>query len=167
MEPTEQVIYFTRTDILKDFFKDSKRVTYDVFLAEGAVANTLARTVGSPLKLRKYVVFVAQTLGKIDGYAFIGEEKGERFPIRVAVKLTAEGKVNRTTVIAHQDRHADDLQEARFMSQFIGKGMQDPVEVNRDITPPQGASSSARAVARVVKLAIAVTDIVRSERMAK
>src|SRR5262249_32631552 len=81
-------VYFSTPDLLRDFFRESRSVTYrKVLLGEAERARLLKRLGYAPAR-DSYTFFIAQSGPKVDGYALIDEEKGEHLPITFAVKLS-------------------------------------------------------------------------------
>jgi Na+-translocating ferredoxin:NAD+ oxidoreductase RnfG subunit len=155
-----QGVYWSTKSLLKDFFKDSERVSF-VEVRGTDVAASLGRT--APRE--KYVVFVATTAGRVDGYAVIDEEKGQHQPITFGVKLDAEGRVLRTEVMVYREGYGDEIRESRFRKQYRGKGSGDALRFGQDVVAISGATISSRSMTRAVQRAVAVVDAARGGQL--
>lgn len=156
-----QGAYWTTKTVLKDFFKDAERVTF----VEVSGAD-VTRATGEPAARDKYVVFVATTGGRIDGYAVIDDEKGQHQPITFAVKLDAEGRVTRTEIMVYREGYGDEIRESRFRKQYVGKGPKDALRFGDDVVAISGATISSRSMTTAVRRSVAIVDLVRGRKAA-
>ena len=154
-----QAVYFSTRALLTDFFRTSQNVTYKkVELAAEQRARIKARLGYEPQK-GSYTFFVAQSNGKIDGYALIDEENGEHLPITFAVKLSPTGVVERQEIVEYREARGDEVRDLSFRKQFVGKSVADPLCPDRDIAVVSGATISSRAMAVGVKRALVLFDM--------
>src|SRR3954468_10635951 len=92
-------VYFSTRDLLADFFRSSKDVTYKKVEVGSAERSRLLKRLGYAPARSSYTFYVATSAGKVDGYAIIDEENGEHLPITFAVKLSPDGVVERQEVV--------------------------------------------------------------------
>lgn len=151
-------VYFTPRDLLADFFRASQNVTYKKVELDAATKQRLQHRLGYTPARSSYTFYVATSGGRVDGYAFIDEEKGEHLPITFAVKLSPEGKVVRQEVVVYREARGDEVRDERFRAQFVGKSARDAIETNQDIVAVSGATISSRAMAVGVKRAVVLFD---------
>lgn len=149
---------FTTRSVLKEFFPDSKKVTYEVFKPTRAQRAALRKRLGYTLARKSYVFYVAKTGDDIDGYAFIDDEMGQHLPITFAVKLSRDGVVLRQEVMTYREQRGGEIRDKRFRKQFVGKTVDDPISVNDDIDCVSGATISSRAIAVGVRRAVVLFD---------
>jgi electron transport complex protein RnfG len=151
-------VYFTPRDLLADFFRASRNVTYKkVQLSDGDKAR-LAHRLGYALRKPSYTFYVASSGSHVDGFAFLDDEMGEHQPISFAVKLSPEGRVERQEIVVYREPRGDEVRDERFRRQFVGKSARDPIVANEDIVVVSGATISSRAVATGVKRAVVLFD---------
>lgn len=159
-------VYFSTADLLRDFFRDSKAVTYKKVEIAGKDRDRLARRLGYTPAKQTYTFYVATSGAKVDGYALIDEEQGEHLPITFAVKLSPEGVVLRQEIVCYREARGDEVRAVQFRQQFVGKSAHDPVMTNQDIVAVSGATISSRAMAVGVKRALVLFDeLVRGQVM--
>ena len=153
-----QSVYFSTRDLLADFFKKSQNVTYQTINIDAAERDKLTRLLGYAPQKSHYTFFVATTGAKVDGYALIDEQKGEHLPITFAVKLSPDGVVQRQEIVAYREPRGDEVRDARFRKQFVGKSARDAIVAGQDIVAVSGATISSRAMAVGVKRAVVLFD---------
>ena len=151
-------VYFTSRDLLADFFRASQNVTYKKVQLDEVERGRLQHRLGYTPSKSSYTFYVATSGGRIDGYAFIDEEKGEHLPITFAVKLSPDGKVLRQEIVVYREARGDEVRDDRFRAQFVGKSARDSIEADQDIQVVSGATISSRAMAVGVKRAVVLFD---------
>lgn len=151
-------VYYTPSDLLTDFFRSSLNVTYKKVQLDAAEKLRLAHRLGYAPSKDSYTFYVATSGARVDGYAFIDEEKGEHLPITFAVKLSPQGKVLRQEIVVYREARGDEVRDEQFRAQFVGKSAADPIDTNQDIMAVSGATISSRAMAVGVKRAVVLFD---------
>jgi Na+-translocating ferredoxin:NAD+ oxidoreductase RnfG subunit len=150
--------YFTTPQVLKEFFPKSEKVGFrKVKLGAPELAAVQARLGYRPAR-SEYVIFVATTGGKVDGYAIIDDEMGQHEQITFAVKLSPQGTVERHEVMVYRESYGEEITDSRFRRQFQGKTAKDPVRAGVDIDVVTGATISSRAMANGVRRALILLD---------
>jgi hypothetical protein len=148
-------VYWTTKDLLKDFFRSSERVTFVTVEDPAALGSLLGY---APPK-RKYVVFVARTKDRVDGYAVVDDEKGQHQPITFGVKISPKGSVERLEVMVYREGYGAEIRENRFRRQFEGKSTSDDIRFGSDVIAISGATISSKAMAVGVRRAIALVTL--------
>lgn len=165
-----QATYWSTRDLLADFFKTSERVSFRQFDLDAATRQRLEKRLGYALPPAKsgYTIFVAATAGHVDGYALFDDELGQHLPISYAVKLSPAGSVERQEIVSYREARGDEVRDARFRAQFVGKTSHDPLRPGDDVVAISGATISSRAMAIGVRRALVVLDelLLRPERAA-
>ena len=89
--------------------------------------------------------------GRDLGVAMVTEEIGRFKPITFMVKVSARGRVESVQVMVYRESRGDGVRRKRFVKQFRGKEVDDPIRLNRDLVVLSGATMSSRALAAGVK----------------
>lgn len=155
--PAETNYYSTRA-ILAAFFPKSERVTYKTFVLEPALQARLSQRLGYAPAHDRYTIFVAQTQGRVDGYALIDDERGLHQPITFATRLSSRGMVERVEIMVYREPRGDEVRDVRFRRQFEGKTAQDPMRLDRDIDAVSGATVSSASMAVGVRRAAVLVE---------
>jgi Na+-translocating ferredoxin:NAD+ oxidoreductase subunit G len=153
-------VFWTTKALLSDFFKSSERVSY-VKLDAARAGDALVGLLGYRAPKASYVVFVARTGSRIDGYAIVDEEMGQHLPITFGVKISPNGGVERFEVMVYREGYGGEIREQRFRRQFEGKKAADGMRFGDDIVAVSGATISSKAMAIGVRRAAAVVEIVK------
>ena len=155
-----QSVYWTTRDLLGDFFKTSEKVGFRKFDLSPAERQRIEQRLGYRLPENKtsYTFFIAETAGHIDGYAFFDEELGQHLPITYAVKVSPAGTALRQEIVAYREARGDEVRDARFRAQFVGKTARDALRPGDDVVAVSGATISSRAMATGVKRALVLVD---------
>jgi hypothetical protein len=90
------------------------------------------------------------------GHAVIVEEIGKHRPITFVVGVGREGAVAGVAVMAYREAYGGEVRERRFLAQYRGKALRDPMLPFRDIRNISGATLSAEAIGRGVRKALAL-----------
>jgi electron transport complex protein RnfG len=92
--------------------------------------------------------------GERTGVALMETQSGKHGPVKYVVALDMEGKVTNVAVMMMAEQRGKPISTRRFLSQFNGKTIEDPVFVGKDIDAVSGATISSRASAFAVKKVI-------------
>lgn len=150
--------YFTTPQVLREFFPKSQKVGYRRVKLTPALAQRLKERLGYTPRLAEYVVFVASTGERVDGYAIIDEELGQHEQITFAVKLSPAGVVERHEVMIYREKYGEEITDPRFRRQFVGKTARDPVRAGVDVDVVTGATISSRSMAIGVRRALILLE---------
>jgi Na+-translocating ferredoxin:NAD+ oxidoreductase RnfG subunit len=102
---------------------------------------------------------------KAIGLALLVDVKGPNGVISGGVGLDMRGKVVKVDVYKHNE--AAGVADAKFLTQFNGKGIEDKLKVGEDIEPLAGASAADQAVALMPKKMLALSYTLFLKRPAK
>ncbi len=111
-----------------------------------------------------FFLYAAQVGGTPVGYAAIVAEIGKVKPITHIVEVRPDGTVGRVAVMIYRESHGADVASPRFLAQYEGRSLADPLRVNRDIINIAGSTLSAHAICRGVRKALAVVQVVLLDR---
>jgi hypothetical protein len=154
-----QATYWTTRDLLTDFFPRSAHVTWRKVEIDPATRQHLEERLGYRLTRSSYLFYVATSAtGAVDGYAFIDDEPGQHLPITFAVKISPAGTVERQEIVAYREARGDEVRDARFRAQFVGKSARDSIRPGDDVVAVSGATISSRAMSVGVKRALVLLD---------
>ncbi|HSY38009.1 MAG TPA: FMN-binding protein [Polyangia bacterium] len=160
--PTE-TSYFSTRAVLAAFFPKSERVTYRTLVLDPPLRARLRQRLGYAPARDRYTIFVAQTQGKVDGYAVIDDEVGLHQPITFATRLSTRGIIERVEIMVYREPRGDEVRDARFRKQFEGKTAQDPLRLDRDIDAVSGATISSASTAVAVRRAAVLVEELTAE----
>jgi FMN-binding domain len=110
-----------------------------------------------------YVTFIAKKGDTILGYAVIVEEIGKHRPITFVVGVGNDRKIKDAALMVYREAYGGEVRDRRFLQQYKGKELKDPLLPYRDIQNISGATLSVEAIGRGSKKALAVVDLIYLE----
>ena len=110
-----------------------------------------------------YVTFIAKKGDTILGYAVIVEEIGKHRPITFVVGVGNDRKIKDAALMVYREAYGGEVRDRRFLQQYKGKELKDPLLPYRDIQNISGATLSVEAIGRGSKKALALVDLIYLE----
>jgi Na+-translocating ferredoxin:NAD+ oxidoreductase subunit G len=121
--------------------------------------EALQKATGLRFPEKEFHIFVGQRKQGPEGYALLMNEIGKHEYITFMVGVTPKFEAGEVVVMEYRETRGWEVKEKRFLRQFHGKKVTDPIEVNRDIVNYTGATLSSHAMARGVKKALALAEL--------
>ena len=156
-------VYLSEEEAPKMVFPEAdefeKRVVESTPELREKIKNLIGKTEPSIWE-KEYKTFIAKKEGRVIGYAVIIEEIGKHRPITFVVGVTPEGKAGNIAVMIYREPYGSEIRTKRFLKQYEGKTLGDPIRTRKDIVNISGATLSVRAANRGVKKALALIRVV-------
>ncbi|PJC48409.1 MAG: hypothetical protein CO035_03645 [Candidatus Omnitrophica bacterium CG_4_9_14_0_2_um_filter_42_8] len=99
----------------------------------------------------EYHIYIGQANGQATGYAFEDTVKGKWGPIHYMLAFDADGKIKDAIVLGLKERRGRPIKERKFLGQYIGKSISDPIKLNKDIKGIGGATISSRQMSSGIR----------------
>lgn len=96
--------------------------------------------------------------GAFLGYAIVSEEVGKFRPITFIVGINRDFAVCGAAVLVYRESRGGQVRQPRFLRQYVGKDLGDPIRINRDIINISGATLSVRSLNFGVRKVLALAD---------
>lgn len=148
-------VYLSAEQALGLIFPEAQVTTETVTLTD-AQAAAVGELCGHPVAERRMSVHRATRDGRPEGYAVVADELGKFHDITFMVGITPQGRVKRVEVLVYRESRGGEIRFRRFLRQFDGKSLRDPIRPNRDVINITGATLSVRAVSRGVRKALGI-----------
>ena len=148
----------TEQQALKILFPKSASVDAQAKSLTPAQRDNLQKKTGLHFPENEYRCVVSQGKQGPDGYAVIMNEIGKHEFITFIVSVNPKGEVRDVAVMEYRETRGGEVQEKRFLQQFHGKKLSDPIAVDRDIMNYTGATLSSHAIATGVKKALVLVQ---------
>lgn len=146
----------TREQALKEIFPEAARTADDVRPLSPAQRTRLEHDLGRRIDDDEIAVTrVLDAGGALRGYAVVSEEVGKYRPITFMVGANPDFSVRDVVVMVYRESRGGDVKRKRFLNQYRGKSVRDPLDVNRDIINISGATISVRSMNAGVKRVLA------------
>ncbi len=160
-EPAENFqlqTYLTEEQALALVFPESDEIATDEFIMTPEEKNNLENLLARRLYEDGFKVFIGKKNGVIQGYATITEEIGKFHPFTFIVGVTPNGKINNVAVLVYRESRGGEIARKRFLYQFIGKSLKNPIRINKDIINVTGATMSVQYMCAGVRKVLAVIN---------
>ena len=146
----------TREQALREIFPEGTRTVDETRVLAAAQRGRLEHELGRRVDDDEIVVTrVFDAAGTVRGFAVVTEEIGKYRPITFMVGVTPELAVRDVAVLVYRESRGGDVKRRRFLNQYRGKTIRDPIDVNRDIINISGATISVRSINAGVKRVLA------------
>ncbi len=139
------------SEALRIIFKDSQEVISEKKTLMPEDKARFEKEMGQPISKDTWNFYVARTGSRVDGYAVIDNEVGKTEPITFLTAITPDGRIRAVEVLVYREPIGGEVKDQRFLKQYQGKTMADPVRTGQDINNISGATLSSRAISRGVK----------------
>jgi FMN-binding domain len=110
-----------------------------------------------------YVTFIAKKGDAILGYAVIVDEIGKHRHITFVVGVGNDRKIKDAALMVYREAYGGEVRDRRFLQQYKGKELKDPLLPYRDIQNISGATLSVEAIGRGSKKALVLVDLIYLE----
>jgi thiamine biosynthesis lipoprotein len=148
----------TEPEALKIVFPKSLSVETQVRTLTDSQREDLQKKTGMRFPETEYHFFIGHGKAGIDGYAAIMNEIGKHEYITFIVGVSPKGDIRNVAVMDYRETRGWEVKEQRFLRQFRGKSLADPIAVDHDIVNYTGATLSSHAIARGVKKSLALVQ---------
>lgn len=154
----QEGVFLSAEDAPRHLFPESSAAVERTVTATPELRGRIRVLLGGPPSIWEpaYRIFTARRGDAVVGFVVVVEEIGKHRPITFAVGLTPDGRVHDLAVIAYREAYGGEIGERRFLKQYAGKALSDPLLPYRDIQNIAGATLSVQATGRAAKKAIAV-----------
>lgn len=151
-------IYLTEEQALALVFPECDEILTDEFIMTSEEKNNLEKLLARRLNEDGFRIYIGKKKGVIEGYAIITEEIGKFHPFTFIVAVTPNGKINNVAILVYRESRGGEIARKRFLYQFIGKSLKNPIRINKDIINITGATMSVQYMCAGVRKVLAVVN---------
>lgn len=147
-------IIFTEKEALKFIFPKAEEIKIEKYFLtrhQKKILRKKWRVKFYPKYNRDFKFYVGISSQNIIGYGYIDTVKGKWGRIIYIVKISTAGKIENLTIMSHIERIGVQIQERKFLEQYIGKSLSDPLKIHKDIDAVTGATISSRSITQGIK----------------
>ncbi|HEX7117391.1 MAG TPA: FMN-binding protein [Longimicrobiales bacterium] len=150
-------VLLTTAEALREIFPDAAGVVEQHWRPTAAERSALAERLGRGLYEPDYrFLLVYDRSRRFLGYALVTEERGKYRPITFMVGVTPAQAVKDAAVMVYRESRGGEVRRKRFLVQYRGKTLDDPIRINRDIINVSGATISVRSMNAGVRKVLAL-----------
>lgn len=96
--------------------------------------------------------------GRRLGVAVVADEQGKYRPITFMAGVDTALRIVDVRVLVYRESRGGEVRHTRFLKQYRGKSLENPLRINRDIVNITGATISVNALNAGVRKALAVVE---------
>jgi H+/Na+-translocating ferredoxin:NAD+ oxidoreductase subunit G len=162
----QEGVFLKEEEAARAVFPDTTSVDRKVIPSSEDLRSKIAQRMGktkTSLWEDSYVTFIAKKGESILGYAVIVEEIGKHRPITFVVGIGTDRKIKDAALMVYREAYGGEVRDRRFLQQYKGKELKDPLLPYRDIQNISGATLSVEAIGRGSKKALALVDLIYLE----
>ena len=157
----QEGIFLKEEEAPKAVFPDATAFLRQVIPATAELKDKIKLRMGkTPTSIWQdsYVTFVAMKGEAVLGYAVIVDEIGKHRPITFVVGIGADHKIKDVALMVYREAYGGEVRDRRFLQQYRGKELKDPLLPFRDVQNISGATLSVEAIGRGSKKALALVE---------
>lgn len=149
--PEHVKVYLSLEEALAHAFSEADSLWSERWLPTTEERERLESQLGWRLPDSTFTFHRGLRRGRDQGVALVTEEIGRFKPITFMVKVSPRGHVESVQIMVYRESRGAGVRRKRFLRQFHGKNIDDPIRINRDVTVLSGATLSSSSVAAGVK----------------
>ncbi len=152
-------VLMTAEQAVREIFPEAAGVAVDRWRPEASQRAGLEERLGRRLFEPVYEILLVYDDGRrFLGCALVTEERGKYRPITFMVGITPELRVKDAAVMVYRESRGGEVRRRRFLVQYRGKTLRDPIRINRDIINIGGATISVRSMNAGVRKVLALIE---------
>jgi len=149
-------VYLSPDEALRAAFPGAARFEREEVTLTPEQSARVSEAAGYPVSERRFAAYRAMAAEGPVGYAVITDEIGKFHHITFLVGVDPDGRVEGVEVLVYRESRGGEVRHRRFLRQYDGKSIRDPIRLNRDIINITGATLSVRAINRGVRKVLGV-----------
>ncbi len=157
-EMTMAEVFLTEEDAVKLMFPKSERIRKELLRVPMDKKSVVEARIGWKFPEDSFDVYIGETSGHVDGYAFVQNTIGKHKPMTYMVGVDAQGLVSNVELLIFREARGSEVRTKRFNVQYEGKSVLDPVRINKDIINISGATMSVRSMTAGIKRVLVLVD---------
>ncbi len=140
----------------KNIFSAAHTIEQKEIRLSGQEQARIAEKLAEPFFQEALMVYAVRGPERIDGFGLLVDVSGKHGPIAVLVALTPDRRIKGIRILKNREMRGSWIKNKRFLRQFVGKSLDDPIKLNRDIDAVSGATVSSAAVAKAARHALTI-----------
>lgn len=161
VEPSDNYelqVFLEEDEALTSVFKGCDEVLVDHLVLTQNEKQRLENRLKARIDEDAFYIFTGKKKGSINKYAIITDEMGCFHPITFIMSMKPSGKIEQVAVMIYRESRGKEVIRKRFLHQYKGKSLKNPIRINKDMINVTGATTSVRGVNRGVRKMMAVLD---------
>ena len=152
-----ETVYSTFEKASAKVFPNTIITTHNIQLSANQV-NQIEDVLEMSLPTQNITYFEYSSENDTVGYAMVTNQIGKHYPITFFVAMDRDYAVKDVILLVYREAYGSQVRKRRFMKQFKGKRLSDPIRVNHDITSVSSATLSSYAIANGTRRVLAIIN---------
>jgi Na+-translocating ferredoxin:NAD+ oxidoreductase RnfG subunit len=146
---------------LAEIFPDADSAYVRSVAVDSTMSSELKGRLGRRVSDSVFAVYDVYFSGQQIGCAVIADEQGKYRPITFMAGIDTLLRVVDVRVLVYRESRGGEVQHSRFLKQYRGKSLENPIRINRDIVNITGATISVNSLNAGVRKALAVAEYLK------
>ena len=146
--------YSTIEDYLKNILAKSEHIERKEIPLTREQKQRISERLAEPPQEDHLTVYIGKTREKTDAFCLIVSAQGKHGPITFIVGITPKGEIKDIGVLESMEVKGNKIGKRRFLRQFEGKSLKDPIKLRQDIDAVTGATVSSAAATKAARKAL-------------
>lgn len=151
--------YFTTETAQKALFPQATAFTAQPLALDGAAREEIERISDVRQRWKEQPVWLARENGQFLGWYLEDRVIGKHEFIRYALAISPEGKVIGVEIMEYLETYGDQVREASWRGQFMGRDEHSGFKLGRDIQNISGATLSCRNITNGIKRLLVLQNL--------
>ncbi|MGR3219072.1 MAG: FAD:protein FMN transferase [Candidatus Anammoxibacter sp.] len=151
-------VYMSEEEAIETIFKKCDEIFVDYLTISPDEKKQLEDGLKREFNEDSFRVFIGKKDRKTEKYAIITDESGCFHQMTFVIAVKPDGIIDDVAVMVYRESRGKDVTRGRFLHQYKGKSIKDPIRLNRDIIHITGATTSVRGINRGVRKVLAVIN---------
>lgn len=156
-----------KEEALERLFPDADEITEQKITASSKQINAIKQALGGKLvhtlkgteayeldAQKEFIFYFGKKTGKVIGVALILKEPGKWGLIKFIVRMSPEPAIEAVAVMEYKETRGRPIAAQSLLKQFVGKSLNAPFALGRNIQAISGATVSSEAACFTVKKAL-------------
>jgi len=156
-----KTVYFTQDAALKKIFPTADHIMSQKVTLSDSLKNEIENKLGWRITEKDITYYIGIKDQTPLGYAVVLNEMGKHYPMTFMTRISPTLEVDNVVLMVYREEIGSQVHKKRFMRQFFGKTLRDPIAIDQDINGITGATVSSWSIARGIRKALVFTETLK------
>lgn len=157
--PAYAADYLSAEQAQRQFFPDASQFVDSTLRFDGDQRNLIKERAGTRQRRGNQQVWRAERDGKSLGWMFVDDVIGKHEFITYALAVSPTGEVLGVEILSYRETHGDEVREASWRDEFVGKTLDDAIRLGKDVPNISGATLSCRNITDGVRRLLTIWEL--------
>ena len=156
-----KTVYYTQDAALKKVFPNADNIVSRKITLSKSLKKDIETKLGWRVKEKNITYYIGYKNHVPLGYAVVLNEMGKHYPMTFMTRISPALKVDDVVLMVYRETVGSQVHKKRFMRQFFGKTLRDPIAIDQDINGVTGATVSSWTIAGGIRKALVFTETLK------